>query len=155
MDTPENTPDPQSDAPETPPADTPAADTPPTDVPPTPPPPGGDGSLVGPKNNDDKNMGLLAHLLGIISCFIGPLIIYLVKSSESDSFARQEAVEALNFQITLLIAYVVSMVLMIICIGYLTFMLTWIAGLIFCIMGAIAASKGEPYRYPISIRLIT
>jgi len=40
------------------------------------------------------------------------------------------------------------------CIGFLLLPAVAIADLVLCIMACIAASKGEPYRYPLCLRLI-
>ena len=98
-------------------------------------------------------MALLAHILGIVIGFIGPLIIYLVKKDESD-FVRDQAAEAPNFQITILIAMVVSVVLMLVVIGILLLPVVVVVNIVFCIMATIAASNGQRYRYPVCIRFI-
>jgi uncharacterized Tic20 family protein len=105
-------------------------------------------------STDPKTMAMLAQLLGIFTGFLGPLIIYLV-NGEKDPFVRHHSAEALNFQITLAIAYVVSFVLMLVLIGFLMFFVIWIASLVFMIQATIAANRGEWYRYPINIRLVS
>jgi uncharacterized Tic20 family protein len=102
---------------------------------------------------DPKTLAMLAHLLGLLTGFLGPLIIYLV-SGDKDPFVRHHAAEALNFQLTVLIGYLVSAVLMIILIGFLTFFAIWVAAIALSIIAAIAANRGEWYRYPISIRMV-
>jgi uncharacterized Tic20 family protein len=109
-------------------------------------------SPAAPASMDPKTMAMLAQLLGIFS-FLGPLIIYLI-NGEKDPFVRHHAAEALNFQITLLIGYLTSFVLMLVLIGFLTFFVVWIGGLVLMIMATIAANRGEWYRYPINIRLV-
>jgi uncharacterized Tic20 family protein len=104
-------------------------------------------------SKDDMNIAMLAHLLGIITGFIGALIIWLVKKDDS-AFISDQSKEALNFQITMMLAFVVSWVLAFILIGLLLMPLLWIANLVFCILAAIAASKGENYRYPFALRLV-
>jgi len=52
---------------------------------------------------EDKTMAMLCHLLGILTAFLGPLIIWLVKKDQSP-FVDDQGKEALNFQITLVIA---------------------------------------------------
>jgi uncharacterized Tic20 family protein len=52
------------------------------------------------------------------------------------------------------IAFLVSMVLMFVLIGFLLMPLIGIADLVFVIIAAVSASKGERYRYPLSLRLI-
>ena len=100
----------------------------------------------------ETTMAVLAHVLGIIVGFIGPLIIYLV--ANNDPYGKSQAKEALNFQITVLIGVIVGIILTIVGIGVIILWAISIANLILCIMAAIAASKGEDYRYPFAIRLI-
>lgn len=96
---------------------------------------------------------MLAHLSGIILGFIGPLIVWLIYK-DKDQFVSDQGKEALNFQITLLIAYVVSSILMVVVIGFILYPLVWVASLIFSIIGGMAANKGQAYRYPFALRLI-
>ena len=103
--------------------------------------------------SDEKTWGMLAHGGGIFFSFLPALIIYLTKGNES-AFVREEAKEALNFQITLVIAYVVSTVLVIVLIGLLMLLAVWVASMVLMIMAAIAANNGTAYRYPVNIRLI-
>ncbi|MDP1675125.1 MAG: DUF4870 domain-containing protein [Burkholderiales bacterium] len=104
-------------------------------------------------SNDDRNLAMLAHLLGIVSGFIGALIIWLIKKDQS-AFIDEQGKEALNFQITMLLAFVVAGILMVILIGALLMPLLLIANLVFCILAALAVSKGEHYSYPFAIRLL-
>ncbi len=100
-----------------------------------------------------KNMAMLCHLLGFFTSFIGPLIIWLLKKDE-DSFIDQQGKEALNFQIAIVIASFVAGLLSFLCIGFLLFPVIAILDLVFVIMACIKSSKGEAYKYPVSIRLI-
>ena len=91
---------------------------------------------------------MLAHLLGIVSGFVGALIIWLIKKDQS-AYVDVQGKEALNFQSTMLIAFVGAWILMFILIGMLL-----MANLVLCIITAVAASKGEHYKYPLAIRLL-
>lgn len=102
---------------------------------------------------DPKTMAVLAQALGIVTGFIAPLVIYLV-NGEKDPFVRHHAAEALNFQITLLIGYVVAFALSLILIGLILLPVLFVLGIVFLILAAVAANKGEWYRYPVSIRLV-
>src|SRR4051794_25500576 len=83
---------------------------------------------------DARQWAMFSHLGGIIFGFLAPLIIMLTKGNE-DSFVKEQSTEALNFQITLAIAYVVSLILMIVLIGILTFFVAWVLAIVFSIMG--------------------
>ena len=102
---------------------------------------------------DECNLAMLAHLLGIFTGFVGALVLWLVRKDEA-GFVAQEAREALNFQITVAIAFAASMILKMVLIGFLLFPMVFLANFIFCILGALATAKGKPYRYPFTLRLI-
>ena len=104
-------------------------------------------------SNDDRNLAMLAHLLGIVSGFIGALIIWLIKKDQS-AFIDEQGKEALNFQITVLIGFVGVWILMFVLIGMLLMPLLLIVNLVFCILAAVAVSKGQHYKYPFAIRLL-
>ena len=104
-------------------------------------------------SKDDRNMAMLCHLLAIFTGFVGPLIIWLIKKEDSP-FVDDQGKEALNFQITVLIAILVSGLSFFICIGFVLMPAVGIADLVFCILAAVKTSKGEAYRYPVNIRFI-
>lgn len=99
---------------------------------------------------DEKNLALIAHIITVVSSFIAPLIIYLIKKDES-AFVAEHAKESLNFQITV---FIVCFVLIISVIGLLVIWLVGILALVFVIVATIRASEGKLYRYPFSIRFI-
>ena len=109
--------------------------------------------IIAPSNADEKNIAVVTHITGIFFSIFPGLIVWLLKKDESP-YISEQAREALNFQITLLIAYLVAGVLVFILIGFLLIFLVWLANIIFSILAAVAASKGENYRYPLSLRLI-
>lgn len=108
---------------------------------------------TGTPTKDECNLAMLSHLLGIFTGFIGALIIWLIKK-DMPGFVAEQSKEALNFQITIAIAMVACLMLKIILIGILLAPLVFIANFIFSILGAVSASKGNAYRYPVAIRLI-
>ena len=113
-----------------------------------------DDVIVSAPNQDDRNLAMIAHLLGILTSFLGALVIWLIKKDQSP-FIEKEAREALNFQITLLIGHMIAGVLTFVLIGFLIFPLLWAINIIFSILGAVAASKGQAYTYPFAIRLVS
>ena len=115
--------------------------------------PQGFGGVGAVSQSDARMWAMLAHIGGILFGFLAPLVVWLVYK-DRDEFVKDQSVEALNFQITLAITYVVSTVLMIVLIGFLTFFVAWIAAIILGIMGGMAANRGERYRYPFALRLI-
>lgn len=103
---------------------------------------------------DECNLAMLAHLLGIFSGFVGPLVIWLIKRDESAYIADQSR-EALNFQITVAIALFASIVLKIVLIGIVLVPIVFIVNFVLSIIAAVDASKGKAYRYPFALRLVS
>lgn len=110
-------------------------------------------------NAEEKQWGMFAHLAAFAGIIIplgnilGPLIVWLVKK-DTMPFAADQGKEALNFNITVLIAAFISGILTLVLIGILLLFVVGIAWLVLTIMAAIAANKGEAYRYPFTLRLI-
>jgi uncharacterized Tic20 family protein len=138
---------------------------PPGDVPPPPPPQPAQPinyaasaskvpAYTGPEpTQDDKTMAMLCHLLAIITGFLGPLIIWLIKKDTSP-FVDDQGKEALNFWISLSILMIICSITAFLCVPLIIALIAWIAGLIFAIQGAIRANNGVAYRYPFNIRMI-
>ncbi|CDF96300.1 MULTISPECIES: DUF4870 domain-containing protein [unclassified Pseudomonas] len=98
----------------------------------------------------------LSALSGLVIPFgtlIGPLVLWQVKR-ESDPFVDAQGKEALNFQITVAIASLISLLLMVVVIGFFLFGLIAIGALVLTIIGGIKANEGQPYRYPFTWRVI-
>jgi uncharacterized Tic20 family protein len=105
-------------------------------------------------DSNDKLWVVCCHL----SLFLGvglllPLIVYLVKKSEPGPVAAHAA-EVLNFHISLYIYSLVSFVLICVFIGFFLLVGIWLISLVCAIVGAIKASEGNFYRYPLTIRFI-
>lgn len=105
--------------------------------------------------NDAKSLAMLSHLLGAFFWFIPSLIIWLTKKQDHP-FIDDQSKEALNFQITMAIAWAALMVLAVITLGLGTLLwpILWILNLVLCIMGALKAKDGVAYRYPFALRLV-
>jgi len=105
---------------------------------------------------DARQMAMLAHLLGAILGFLGPLIIWLTQK-DKHPFVDDQAKEALNFQLTVLIIAVVCVVLTVATCGLLSFLpfLPVVLQLVFGIIGCVKANNGEWYRYPMTIRIVS
>ena len=119
----------------------------------TPPPPVPASGQQPISDSDARLWAMLGQLGGIILGFIGPLIVMLVFGPRN-AFVKKESTEALNFQITVLIGYIVSFVLMFVVVGIFLFFAVWILSIIFCVIAAVKNNQGIEYRYPINIRFV-
>jgi len=120
---------------------------------------------------EERQWAMFAHLsalaggivtagwAGSIGCFIGPLVIWLMKK-DTMPFVADQAREALNFNITVAIIFFALFVLTLVTLGIgvvLTLpimILVGLAWLVFTIIAAIKANQGERYRYPLTLRLV-
>lgn len=127
--------------------------TPSAPPPVAPPPPSNDSS------QEARQWAMFAHLSALVGFLIplgsvlGPLVIWQIKKNEF-AFVDDQGKEALNFQITVLIAVLACLLLSVVLIGFLLLPVVGIAALVFTIMGGIKANNGETYRYPFTLRLI-
>lgn len=103
--------------------------------------------------SDEKTMAILAHILTLVAGFIAPLVIYLVKKDESD-YVREHAAESLNFQISVFLYVIASIVLMLLIVGIFLLIAVGIGAMVLTIVATIKASEGKIYRYPLTIRFI-
>ena len=118
-----------------------------------------------PTVSDERTWAMLGHLSAFsafitgIGCVLGPLIVWLVKR-DTMPFAGEQAKEALNFNITVIIAAVGLWVLTILTLG-IGLLLTvplglvlFVGWIVLTIIAAVKANAGEHYRYPLTIRLV-
>ncbi|MCZ3387002.1 MAG: DUF4870 domain-containing protein [Actinomycetia bacterium] len=99
---------------------------------------------------------VIAQVSGLVGlALIGPLVIMLV-CADQRPFAKTHATEALNFHITVLFGVLISLVLVFVFfLGVFTMIEIGIAALVYSILAAVAASKSETFRYPLTLRLVT
>ena len=114
-----------------------------------PPPPIGGGVPGGaPVTQDDKTMAIIAWIGGVFVSFLVPLIIYLLKKDQS-KFVAFHAMQSMAFFGAILVAYLIAGALSVILIGYLLFPVIFILTLVYGILAALAANRGEWYEIPI------
>lgn len=90
---------------------------------------------------------------GIFFGFIPALFVYLFKSE--NQFLKSVAKDNLNFQISLMIYASIATVLIFLLIGILLLPIVLIGGFVIQILAALAASNGEKYNYPLTIKLLS
>lgn len=121
--------------------------------------------LPATQSSEERTWALIGHLSAFsafitgIGCIVGPLIVWLVKR-DTMPFAADQAKEALNFNITLAIAFCALVLFSIITLG-LGLLIAWPIGAVLCvawfvltIIAAIKANEGVAYRYPFTLHLV-
>ena len=135
---------------------------PPYGQPPYPPPPPYPAAHPPLSPSDERMWAIVAHIgplvLTVLTAgtlfFLVPLVIWLVYRDRS-AYVSHQAKESLNFQLTLLLAYVIGFVTIFVLVGFLILAVAFVLAIVFGIQAALAASRHEAYRYPMSIRFIS
>lgn len=118
-------------------------------------------------SREERTWALLAHLGGpaglLLSAglfgFAVPLVIWLARREDS-SFVGDQAREALNFQLTLLLVHLTGWLfaLLTLGLGLLVvvpfFLVLWVVELILGVVAGLRANEGASYRYPLTIRFL-
>ncbi len=128
---------------------------PPPPGPPAPPPQNPYATTPQLSPSDEKLWATLIHIGGIFFSFVPALIGYLVLKDRGP-FIREHTATALNFQITMAIAYVVgyrhhrsSSI------GIFILIAVWVLVIVFSIIAAVKANQGQPYTYPLTIKFVS
>lgn len=103
-------------------------------------------------SKEARNMAMLCHLLGMVG-FFAPLVIWLIEK-DKHKFVDEHGRAAMNYQVSLMIYYLASGLLCAIFIGFLLLGVLTILHVVFSIIGAVKASKGNTWRYPIAISFL-
>ena len=112
-----------------------------------------------PENREERMWAMFCHLGGLAGFIfpfgniIAPLVIWLVKK-EDYPLVNDQGKEAINFQISMTIYILASVVLIFLVIGIPLLIILGIFSLIVVIIAAIKANEGEKYRYPLTIRFL-
>lgn len=103
--------------------------------------------------SDERNFTSLGNLLGLIGSFLPSLIIWLIYKDRSE-FVDQNMKSALNFQLTMILGYVIGSILVFVLIGTLVLLAVWVVTIIFFIIAFAKTRNGENYKYPLTISFI-
>ena len=117
------------------------------------------GSGGGEPGSEERQWAMIAHLSALIGfvipfgTIIGPLVVWQMKKNDMP-FVAEQGVEALNFQITVALAFLAAALLSVILIGFLLMPIIGIGALVLTIIAGIKANQGEHYEYPINWRIV-
>lgn len=111
-------------------------------------------------NRDARMWAMICHLsalAGIIlpasGNIVAPLIIWQIKKDDNP-FIDEQGKEAVNFQISMSIYFLASVILTFVCVGVPLIIATIIVFFVFLLIAAVKANNGFHYRYPLTIRFI-
>ena len=110
---------------------------------------------------EEKTWATLTHVISgvamVVSAgtlgFVASLVIYLVYRDRGP-FVRAHAANAVNVQLTALIGLIISGLLMIVLIGFVTYPVIVVAAVVIHAIAAMRANAGEWYDPPLTIRFV-
>ena len=110
----------------------------------------------------DRNYAVGMHLLSLISALLsvglltvlGPLVLWLIRKDRSP-FDDDHGREVINFGISFMLWGLLAGISILVGIGIILLPILWIVVIVNNIRGAIAASSGEYFRYPMTIRFLS
>ena len=114
---------------------------------------------------EERTWAILGHLAAIIAAvisagwlsFVGPLLIWVYYKDKSQ-FVRQAAAGAFNFNLAIWAAIIVGwlmfLTIVLIPVAIILWIVAVVAGLVFHIKAAMAANRGQAYRYPWGIPVL-
>ncbi len=109
---------------------------------------------------DERTWAMLCHLstlAGFVIPFgniVGPLVLWSIKKDEFP-LVEDQGKEALNFQISMTIYVIASIILIFLLVGIPLLIGLGLFDLIVTVIAAINANDGVKYRYPLCIRFVS
>ena len=103
-------------------------------------------------DSEERSSAVIAHVSGLFT-ILGPMLVYFLKRDES-RYVEDQAAEALNFHITMSLAAVVFGILSAVVIGIPFLLAVVVLAFVSPIRAALAANRGERFRYPFTVRFI-
>ena len=108
---------------------------------------------------DQRQMGMFLHLsqlAGLVVPLAGIIVPVVIWQTQKEKIPALDAHGKMvaNWMISALIYAVVSLVLMIVVIGFLTILAVAVLHIVFPIIGAVKANNGELWNYPLTIKFI-
>ncbi len=104
--------------------------------------------------SDQRTYALIMHLGSGFVGIVVPLVMWLIKKDQSP-FIDDHGKNIMNWSISVIIYAIVSFILIFVIIGIFLLLGLVIAHIVFSILGAVAANRGDSYHYPLAIKFIS
>lgn len=127
---------------------------------------GGYPNQRGPATSSEQSVAMVAHLSTIVAfvlsagwlSFVGPLIVWAVYKDRSP-YVRQAAAGAFNFNIAMWLVTIAGWIAILTLIGAIIgipmIIVAFLLQLVYHILGAVRANRGEAFSYPFQLRLLS
>ena len=110
---------------------------------------------------EERNWSVISHVVALAAMifsagflgFVGSLVVYLLYKDRGP-FVRQNAANSLNIQITEFIVILISIPLMFVLVGFISFGIAFVVAAILHVICAVKANNGEWYTPPFTPRWV-
>ena len=108
-----------------------------------------------PVNDADRHIGIAMHLTPLVAFLFGPailapLVLWLVRKDDSP-FVDDHGREMINAIISFVVYHIVAVITVI---GIIALPVLYIIGVVNLVRGAVAAGRGDFFRYPMTMRFL-
>jgi uncharacterized Tic20 family protein len=113
---------------------------------------------------NERTPAAIAHVLGILTLFVGPLVMYFALRKRASPWLRDHLDEAVNHHILVLAAFVLLVVL---AVTFTNFglaavslllaalaLLVFFASVLLSVVATVKAARGKAYRFPLDVKIV-
>lgn len=113
---------------------------------------------------DEKTPAVVTHVLGLLTLFVGPLVMYFIFKGRASPWLRAHLDEAVNYHIWVVLAVVslTTLALVLTEFGFagvalfclFLLLAVVVANLLFSITAIVRAGQGETYHFPLDVAIL-
>lgn len=113
---------------------------------------------------NERTPAVITHILGILTLFVGPLVMYFAFRKKASPWLRDHLDEAVNYHILVLVAFILLIVLAVV---FTTFGLATVSlllavlalaifalSLVFGVVATVKAARGKAYHFPLDLKIV-
>lgn len=110
----------------------------------------------------EKTLAVVTHVLGLLTLFLGPLVMYFIFKGKASSWLRAHLDEAINYHLLLVGAFILiivgllflSAVTIATTILAILLLLLVAAHVIFGAIAVIQSARGRSFHYPLDVKIV-
>lgn len=114
---------------------------------------------------NERTPAALTHILGILTLFVGPLVMYFALRKRASPWLREHLDESVNYHILVLAAFIVLVGLAVACSQVFNLptvslllaavaMLIFLASIVFGVVATVKAARGKAYHFPLDVKIV-
>lgn len=117
---------------------------------------------AGPGEGREKTLATVTHVLGLLTLFLGPLVMYFLFKRKASPWLRDHLDEAINYHILLVGAFILvvvglvflSQVTVAVTILAIVLLLLFVVHVVFGLVAIVWAARGKSYHFPLDVKIV-